>query len=434
MWFLLTKRSASRAICGSSSSASARQFGEVADEARVALAVEAVEAGEFEHEQGERAQLGGEGLGRGDADLRTGARHQHEVGLAHEARLRHVADGEGAEVAAPAPFAQGGQGVGGFAGLRDRHEQRIGRHHRMAIAVFAGHLDAAGDVGEAFQPVAGDEAGVVAGAAGDDLHVAHALEQILGVDAEDVRQDAALGDAALERLGDRARLLEDLLQHVMAVFAAFDRIGRQFAGVQAALDRRAVGIVHLHGRARDLDDVAFVEVDELVCHLDQRLHVGTEEVFADADADAERAAAARADHMAGLVAADDGDRIGAVQAADRLLHGLAQVMALLHEVVDEVGDHLGVGVRIEAVAGGLEFAAQAGVVLDDAVVDHADRAGGQVRMRVRLVRHAMGGPARVGDAGGAGQRRGLDAGLEFAHLAGGTRPGEFAFGDHREAG
>ena len=58
--------------------------------------------------------------------------------------------------------------------------------------------------------------------------------------------------------------------------------------------------------------------------LDQGLHIGAEEVLADADAGHERAAAPRADHMARLVAAHDGDRVGAVQACGRADHRRAQ--------------------------------------------------------------------------------------------------------------
>ncbi len=39
--------------------------------------------------------------------------------------------------------AQGGQGVGGFAGLGDGHEQGIGLHHHLAVAELAGDFDLA---------------------------------------------------------------------------------------------------------------------------------------------------------------------------------------------------------------------------------------------------------------------------------------------------
>ena len=104
----------------------------------------------------------------------------------------------------------------------------------------------------------------IAGAAGDDLHVANALQEAIGVHAEDVRQECPSCDAPFERVGDRARLLEDLLEHVVAVFAALDRVGRQLARMHAALDARAIGVVNRNAASRDFDEVAFLEIAELV--------------------------------------------------------------------------------------------------------------------------------------------------------------------------
>ena len=59
-----------------------------------------------------------------------------------------------------------------------------------------------------------------------------------------------------------------------------------------------------------------------------------------------------------------------MQAAHGLLHGLEQVAGV--QVVDQVGDDLGVGLAFEDVAGGLQLGAQFVVVLDDAVVDQRD--------------------------------------------------------------
>ena len=60
--------------------------------------------------------------------------------------------------------------------------------------------------------------------------------------------------------------------------------------------------------------------------------------------------------------------------------------------------------RCELLASRLEFGAQFGVVLDDAVVHDRD-ARGAVRMRVALGRRAMRRPSRVADAGVPAQRQ-----------------------------
>ena len=72
-------------------------------------------------------------------------------------------------------------------------------------------------------------------------------------------------------------------------------------------------------------------------------------------------------------------------------------IAMLLVALDHVRYHFGIGLRGEIETVGDQFRAQFGVVLDDAVVHHADLAGG-MRMRIELAGHPMRGPARVGDA------------------------------------
>ena len=291
-------------------------------------------------------------------------------------------------------------------------------HDGAAVAVFARDLDAARNAGDAFEPVARDEARVIARAARDDLHVLDAREQRVGIDAEDVRQHAFAGDAAFERVRDRARLLEDFLQHVVLVFAALDGIGGELALPDRPLDRRAVGRIDAKPVRRDLGDVAFFEIREVARFLDQRLHVGAEEVFAFADAGDERRAAPRADDVAGLIAAHDRDRVRAVEALRRADDGTQEVIAFVHRLVHEMRDDFGVGIGVEAVAMRLELIAKLRMVLDDAVVHDRDAIVGHVRMGVDRVRHAVRRPARVRDAGDAGDRRLRVKLLELAHLAG----------------
>ena len=66
--------------------------------------------------------------------------------------------------------------------------------------------------------------------------------------------------------------------------------------------------------------------------------------------------------------------------------------------VNEVGDHLGVGLRDERIALPDETLAQRLEVLDDAVVNHGDLAVRGVRVRVRGRGRAVRRPARVRDA------------------------------------
>ena len=107
---------------------------------------------------------------------------------------------------------------------------------------------------------------MVARSAGDDLHVAHTLQQLVGVDAEDVRQDVVVRDAALERVGDRLRLLVNFLEHVVAIFAALDRVRPKMRLLDRALRGRAVLVVDLHAVDGRVGDVTLGEVDEAPRH------------------------------------------------------------------------------------------------------------------------------------------------------------------------
>src|SRR6266540_3396210 len=120
-----------------------------------------------------------------------------------------------------------------------------------------------------------------------------------------------------------------------------------------------------------------------------------EEVLALAEADDERRLAAHADEQVGMVVVDRDDREVAlelrVDAAQRLGE-LALVLAL-----EQVDDHLGVGLRVEGVAGDDQLLPELAVVLDDPVEDDCDLAGVTAgeRMRVLRVDGAVRGPARV---------------------------------------
>jgi hypothetical protein len=71
------------------------------------------------------------------------------------------------------------------------------------------------------------------------------LKILGGRGAEGGLEQAAVGDALLQRVGDRARLLVDLLEHEVPVLALLGGIGRQLAVARRALDRVAVAIEHL---------------------------------------------------------------------------------------------------------------------------------------------------------------------------------------------
>ena len=174
--------------------------------------------------------------------------------------------------------AQGGQCVGGFTRLCDGHHQRLGVGHRIAVAVFTGHFHLGGYLGDAFQPILGGAAAVVAGATGQNQHrvnlgkhpgrvgawrVVHLLVEQLGHDAFH----------AFQRVRNGARLLENFLLHVMAVRTQFSRptvsqhgFHRPLRGsycLARLVQQPVLAQLHIH-------HVTFLQVDDLVRHTRQR--------------------------------------------------------------------------------------------------------------------------------------------------------------------
>ena len=353
--------------------------------------------GEDHGEQDQRDQLGGEGLGRGDADFRPGPGQETEVGGADQRRFRHVADAQAGAMAERLGVFQRREGVSRFARLRQRDDQRAGRHGRFAVAVFAGDFDAARQAGDAFDPVTGDQAGVVAGAAGQDGDAPHVAEQRLGICPEDLRHDRLGLADDFQRLGNGFRLLEDFLLHVVVISAALDRIGAQLGKVDRAFYRLAPGIGDAHAGLGDFGTVAIFEMDDAPGHLDQRGGVGGGEVLVFAQAEQQRCAVPGDDEQRRAGIADHGNGVG----TDQLLHaapdGSAQAVTGLQLGMNQMRDDFGIGLRGEDIAERLQLAADRLEILDDAVMHHRD-AGRDVRMGIAFRGNAVRRPARMADA------------------------------------
>ena len=175
---------------------------------------------EADRQAGEHGQLGGERLGRGDADLGAGQRRQHRIGLAGDGGGAHVDDGRDALALRPA-VAQRRQGIGRLAGLRDEHGEPARRQRRLAVAELRGDVDLHRQARIALQPVLADQPGEIGRAAGRDGDAV----QLGRVDAEVGQRDAALGevDVVGERMADHLGLLVDLLGHEVAEVALVDQ-------------------------------------------------------------------------------------------------------------------------------------------------------------------------------------------------------------------
>ncbi len=262
-----------------------------------------------------------------------------------------------------------------------------------------------------------DHAGVRGGAARDDGDPVDGLELLLG-DAHLVEHEPTVGvGAAEQRVGDRVRLVVDLLLHERRVAALLGGGGVPRDLVRLALRGRAVEVDDRGALGRDGDDLVLRELERVARVADEGGDVGAEVVGVVAEADHERAVATRADDDAGLVGVDREQREGALEVGDDGPHRGGQVVLTLVGSGDQVRDDLGVGLAREVDAVGEQALLQGVEVLDDAVVDEGELAvlATAVRVRVLVGRAAVRGPPRVPDAG---RRRRERVCLELGHEVG----------------
>ncbi len=360
--------------------------------------------GEVEGEDEEGGELGGEGLGGGDADLGAGVGGDGALGFAGDGGADDVADGEGLGAFGD-ELALGGDGVGGFAGLGDEEADGVGVGDGVAVAVLAGVVDVDGEAGEAFDHELAGEAGVPGGSAGGDGDLAGVLEVGFG-DLHGGEVDAAgfEGDAAEGGVADGAGLLVDLLEHEVLVAGFFGLDG--VPGDALDFEGEGCGVEVGEGDAVAGEDGEFAVGEEVDVAgvVEDAGDVGGEEELAFADADDGGWAHAGGDELVGLVGGEDADGEGSGDALDGAADGLFEgdgglqfvegedgfgdvgfgggldAVALgsggeVELVFDEVGDDLGVGLGDELVAFGDEGVFEGDVVFDDAVVDDDEGAG-----------------------------------------------------------
>ena len=244
--------------------------------------------------------------------------------------------------------------------------------------------------GYAFQPQARDQSGVVARPASQQMHRMDVRDHVRRRRTEQRRLDAA---DVFQRVGDCARLFEDFFLHVVAERSQLHRVVRSLDGDHLARYTRRIGIVDRIGIAPDVGDVSLLQIGHALRNRRERTRVGRKIVIVLSNADKQRAARASADDTARLARADCRDRVRTAELGYRLAHRRQQVAVVMR--VDEVNDHLGVGLGDEPVALLLQSRTQGLEVFDDAVVHHRDLSVADVGMRVGARGRAVGRPAGV---------------------------------------
>ena len=119
--------------------------------------------------------------------------------------------------------------------------------------------------------------------------------------AERRLEELSAGDALLQGLRHRTRLLVDLLEHVMRILALLRIVRRQLALVRGPLHGVSFAVEDAIARAADLRDVTFLQDDEPTRHRQQRRHIGRDVVLVLTQADDDRAALAGEDDAVGVM-------------------------------------------------------------------------------------------------------------------------------------
>ena len=140
-------------------------------------------------------------------------------------------------------------------------------------------------------------------------------------------------------------------------------------------------------------------------------------MLAKTDPDHQRTPGAGGYDAVRFVAAQDTDRVEAVETLERRPHRFQQVARLFIALVDQVDDDLGIRVRVEPIAFLGQFLAQGFPVLDDAVVYQGDAVRGDMRVGIGLATLAVGGPTRMRDARRAPHGQFVQAVDQHLHLA-----------------
>src|SRR5581483_10322504 len=211
----------------------------------------------------------------------------------HEGRFGHIADREREILTERPGVLERGDGVRRLAGLRYRDDERVRIGYGIAVTVLRRDLYRARNAGDRLQPVAGGQAGMVTGAAGENRDRGDALENLLRIHAEELRNERLRTRRHFQRRGNGSRLLENLLLHEVPVRSQLDGVGGELALMYGTDRRIAARVEDAAAVAPDFDHVALFEVDDAFGHLQQRRRVARAEVLFLAQTEQQRSALSR---------------------------------------------------------------------------------------------------------------------------------------------
>ena len=215
-----------------------------------------------------------------------------------------VADGQAAR-ALFARFAKRGQRVGGFARLRDDDDERVAIDDEVAIAVLGAVVDFDRQAGEPLDEEFAHQRRVPRRAAGDERDLVDAAQVGVGdTNLFEEHRPVSMLRAAEQRLFGRARLLEDLLEHEMAVAGLLrhDRVPHH--PLCRLRDRRAGEVRELDAVARDDGHLFVAEKHHVARVAENGRRVGRDEELVVAKPDDDRRPVAHRDDFFRVVGRD----------------------------------------------------------------------------------------------------------------------------------
>ena len=194
----------------------------------------------------------------------------------------------------------------------------------------------------------------------------------------------------------------------MVIAALFRRVHIPVDVVVLLLHRAAALVINADTGGGNDGHFAVVHVYDVAGMAQQGRHVGGDEVLTLAIAQQQRCVLPGGDEPVRRGSAQDAQRIGAFYRRQHAGDGLEHVAALAVVPVQQLGHHLRIRFGAEGVALFYQVFLQDRVVFNDPVMHHREQAAfAYLRVGIHIVRLAVGGPAGMADAGGAGQSRAL---------------------------
>ena len=157
-------------------------------------------------------------------------------------------------------------------------------------------------------------------------------------------------DAALKGGGDRVRLFEYLLGHVVAKRALVCCIMLILKLLDPAFYRLAGPVKNRNTCGGEFNDFPFLEKDEAISHWPQGLGVGCDEILANPEAKHQRAACPCSDDAIRMIQMQDRDGVRAFKLADGLADAAHEISARLNFAMQQMRNDLRVSFGSELVS------------------------------------------------------------------------------------